>query len=220
MKGSMTTLNIKALLMLWLLIPAALHLLGSSARGQGTITFDPYPPPLGSTFDYYEQAMWFLVAADPPHILYDPMVRMSSSYSPYYPYNGTRWMQFHTGSESNYVVFSLTNGNTFGLMSVDLADPLSFSATQQIIVSFSGVRADSSMVTASFLTPIGGTTNFTTFQFGADFASGLTSVKIPSRVWAMDNLVFGNVVPEPGSSALGLVGLMLFGVRAACLRWR
>jgi hypothetical protein len=148
------------------------------------------------------------------------MVPVDSYHYSQAPYNGTPWMAFHTAGESNYVVFSLTNGNTFGLMSVDLADPLSYSYAQQITVSLKGVRSDNSVVMASFTTPIGGITNFTTFQFGADFDSGLARVEILSPVWAMDNLVFVNVVPEPGFSALALVGLIVFGLRAAVRRWR
>jgi hypothetical protein len=220
MKDNMTTVNIKGPLMRWFLIPAALLLLGGHARGQGTVTFNPFPPPLGGTYNYYEQGMWFRVAADPPHIVYDPMVRTGTEYSRYSPYNGTPYMTFHTAGDSNYVVLSLTNGNTFGLTSVDLADPQNLSLAPQITISLQGVKADNSVVMATFTTPIGGITNFTTFQFGSDFASGLTRVTIPSSVWAMDNLVFDNVVPEPGSGGLVLVALVVFGVRAARRRRR
>jgi hypothetical protein len=201
--------------MRWFPIQAALLWLGVSVQAQGTITFNPIPPYLGSTYNYYEQGMWFRVVADPPHIVYDLMTRQASEYSP----NGTPFLTFHT-SQANYVVFSLTSGGTFGLTAVDLADPQNLSHAPQIDVSFSGVRADNSVVSATFTTPIGGTANFTTFQFGSDFASGLTRVEIPSSVWAMDNLMFGNVVPEPSSSGLALLVLMVFGGRAACRRWR
>ncbi len=206
--------------MRWFLILTALFLLGGQAEGQGTVTFNPIPPSLGGTYNYHEQGMLFRVAADPPHIVYDLTFRGGTQYSPYSPYNGTPYMTFHTAGQSNYVVLSLTNGNTFGLMSVDLADPQNLSYAPQIPVSLIGVKTDNSVVTATFTTPIGGTTNFTSFQFGSDFASGLTRVEIPSWVWAMDNLVFDNVVPEPGSGGLALLALVVFGVRAACRRWR
>jgi hypothetical protein len=200
-----------------LLLVVAQLVLGGYALAQGTftVTFTPTGP-YGYTYNWYESGVWFRVAADPPHIVYDPMILVGTAYSP----NGTPFLEFRTGSDSNYVVFSLTNGNTFGLTSVDLLDPVGLSLTQQITMSFSGVRADNSVVTAFFTTPIGGTTNFTTFQFGSDFAAGLTTVRIPSRVWAMDNVVFGNVVPEPRAITLGLLALMVLGGRAARRRWR
>jgi hypothetical protein len=189
---------------------------------QGTVTFNSPWINLGvsSSYNYYDATgMWFRVAADPPHFVYDPMVRIGSYHYDQAPYNGTPYMTFATTGQSNYVVLSLTNGNTFGLMSVDLANPQYLSPTQQITISLNGVRADNSVVAATFTTPIGGVTNFTTFQFGSDFASGLTQVRIPSPVWAMDNLVFGNVVPEPGCGGLALLALMVFGFRAARRRW-
>jgi hypothetical protein len=198
-----------------LLLAAAQLLLGAGVLAQGTVEFNSVPSPF-TGHDYYEGGMWFRVA---PRGAGDYMSWVDGGHYAQAPYNGTPYMAF-SSSYLNYVVFSLTNGYTFGLTSADLADPQSYSHTQQITISFTGVRADNSVVTATFTTPIGGTTNFTTFQFGSDFTSGLTRVEIPSSVWAMDNVVFGNVVPEPSSSGLVLLALLVVGAREAYRRRR
>jgi hypothetical protein len=99
------------------------------------------------------------------------------------------------------------NGAPFGLVSVDLADPVAPSLSP-VSITFNGFRADGSMVSQAFTT-LGSGSSFQTFYFGPDFAFGITRVEIPSATWAMDNIVF---VPEPGSGMLllfGLAGLLL-----------
>ncbi len=125
-------------------------------------------------------------------------------------------MEFYRSylTQSNYVVFSLTNGSLFGLTSVDLADTFAPSSTP-VSITFNGIMADNSVVTTTFTAGGGGSASFQNFLFGAAFASGLVRVEIPSAVWAMDNLVFGNVtpVPEPGTESLIAVGFLAFAMR-------
>jgi hypothetical protein len=114
-------------------------------------------------------------------------------------------------THSNYVVFSLTNGSTFGLTSVDLGNPYAYSLEPVISITFNGILGDGSMVSTTFTTPPDGTTNFHTFLFGPEFGSGLASVEIPSPIWAIDNLVF---VPEPGTVSLLALGFLALAARA------
>ena len=108
----------------------------------------------------------------------------------------------------DYVVLNLTNSHTFGLTSVQLADPNSPSSSP-VPISFVGFLGNGSSVTNIFTTPGGGATTFQNYTFTSAFASGLTSVDIFAPRWAMDNLVF--TVPEPGGwalLALGVIGLV------------
>ncbi len=131
------------------------------------------------------------------------------------PYNNTPYMGFAALSNSkNYVFFNLSNGYSFGLTSVQLADPNSPSASQ-IPILFVGFLGNGSSVTNIFTTPGGGATTFQNYLFSSAFASGLTSVDILAPRWAMDNLVFGNVapVPEPGTVGLIAAGLLALAAR-------
>lgn len=116
---------------------------------------------------------------------------------------------FQQLSPDNYISFNLTNGYSFGLTSVQLADPNSPSSSLEPI-AFIGFLANGSSVTNTFTTPGGGATTFQNYTFTSAFASGLTSVDIFAPRWAMDNLVFGNVdpVPEPGVESLIAMGLL------------
>ena len=71
-------------------------------------------------------------------------------------------------------------------------------------MQFIGFKFDGSMVTNTFVTPGSGASTFTTYTFGSEFVTDLAKVEIPSRTWAMDNLV---VVPEPGTVTIFIVGL-------------
>ena len=121
---------------------------------------------------------------------------------------------FRQYNPSDFVVLSLTNGYTFGLTSVNLADPNSPSSSL-VPIMFIGFLGNGSTVTNTFTTPGGGATTFQSYTFTSAFASGLTSVDILAPRWAMDNLVFGNVapVPEPGTVSLLAVGLLVFAGR-------
>ena len=77
-------------------------------------------------------------------------------------------------------------------------------------VQFIGYKADGSSVTAEFTTDgvIDGTgplADFQTFYFGSQFAD-LVRFEVPTYGYAMDNLVFFDVVPEPGAGQLLILG--------------
>jgi hypothetical protein len=182
-----------------------------STQGQGTITFDH---PLYGGTNYYQLGMRFGVViptrgTGSPN--YDGFVVDNGPYS---PYSGTFYMLFYQqNSPDDYVVFSLTNGYTFGLTSVNLADP-NYPSSSQVPISFIGSLASGSTVSNTFTTPGNGATTFLNYSFNSAFASGLSSVAIQAPRWAMDNLVFGNVVvPEPGTCSLLVAGLLAFAAR-------
>jgi hypothetical protein len=89
---------------------------------------------------------------------------------------------------SAYVSLSLTNGNTFGLATVSLADP-TVPSPNPLPVTFRGFKADGSQVNLALCTPGNGANSFETYQFDPDFAGGLTNVTIHASGWGMDNLV-------------------------------
>jgi hypothetical protein len=138
-----------------------------------------------------------------------------------YPHNGTPYAAFvNTLDVPHIVTFALTNaarlgdhtftsGAPFGLVSVDLADPVAPSLAPVSIV-FNGFRADGSAVSQTFTAGGEGSSSFTTFQFNSSF-SDLVRVEIPSPAWAMDNLVYN--IPEPGVAGFLLLSL-------AALYWR
>ena len=104
------------------------------------------------------------------------------------------------------LTLSLTNGLTFGLNSVDLADMYAPSPAP-ITIQFIGLKTSGMTVTNSFTTAKSATA-FQHYNFNAAFSSDLLSVQIPSQVWSMDNLVF-TPVPEPGVAVFG--GLAILG---------
>ena len=172
------------------------------ALAQGTITFNANLG--GGGTNYYESGIWFHVII-PNGSMYDDMAVVGpTAPGGNVPPNTTPYMlwlrQFNS---SDYVAFSLTNSNTFGLTSVKLADPNSPSSSQ-VPISFIGFLGNGSSVTNTFTTPGGGATTFQNYVFTAAFASGLTSVDILAPRWAMDNLVF--TVPEPAAVSLFLLG--------------
>jgi hypothetical protein len=180
----------------------------ATAVGQGTITFDAHPY-FGGT-NYTELGMNFhVVFPTPPGTDYDGMGIVPGNFANNLPYNNSPYMIFAALVNPNvYVSFNLTNGYSFGLTSVQLADPNSPSLSP-VSISFIGSLGDGSTVTNTFVTPGGGATTFLDYSFNSDFASGLTSVKIDAPRWAMDNLVF--TVPEPSAVSLVLLGGGVFG---------
>jgi hypothetical protein len=201
--------------MLYLLVPRVLVVLGlaisiTSTSGQGTIRFDSTSYLYGTTYD--ELGMHFAVIVPTPgsgspnhdYIGIDGPITTPSNI----PYDTTPYMLFfRQNSPDDYVGFSLTGGSTFGLTSVQLADPSSPSTSVDTI-TFVGYKSGGTTVTETFNAGGNNATTFQGYTFDSDFASGLTSVSIDSTRWAMDNLVFS--VPEPsGLVLLGIGGLMV-----------
>ena len=172
----------------------------TKALAQGTITFNSGLYFSGT--NYTESGMQFQTFIPQGASLYDGMAINYGGGNE--PYDGSPMMVwFRQFNPSDYIMLSLTNGYTFGLTSVQLADPNSPSSSL-VPISFIGFLVNGSTVTNTFTTPGGGATTFLNYTFTPAFSSGLTSVDILAPRWAMDNLVFGNVapVPEPGTVAL------------------
>ena len=201
--------------------PSILLLLGAVTlcQGQGalqttTITFEGPPEILPGGYSmepvYYESGAWFRA---------DPLgVQFQRSWW-YFPDNGSTHLRANIG-----VIFSLTNGAPFDLISVDLAEyatGIGNPATVHVV----GYRADGATVVADFTTDgiidgPGGEPDLETFIFGSGF-SNLTSVEIPSfpysTPYSLDNLVIS--IPEPSALGLfGVGGLLLVARRR--VRWR
>ena len=180
-----------------------------ASSGQGTVTFDAH-----SGFDgtnYSELGMQFRVVM-PTGGLYDDMGIGGPITGPSnVPYNSTPYMIFSRFySPNDYVAFSLTGVSSFGLTSIQLADPNSPSYSL-LPISFVGFKAGGITVTNTFTTPGSGADHLLNYTFTSDFASGLTTVDILAPRWAMDNLVF--TIPEPSAASLLAAGLLAF-------RWR
>jgi hypothetical protein len=181
---------------------------GLDLLGQGVIGFIGHPGPYGTT--YYEAGMSFRVVAPSADVPTDGMGVVGPITTPSnVPYNPTSYMFFYRYSADNYVSFGLTNGSTFGLSSVQLADPNSPSPGP-VSISFKGVRGDGSFATTTFVTPGNGATSFQTYLFSSAFGSGCVRVEIHANRWAMDNLVW---IPEPGGGWLLLCGLLVLARR-------
>ena len=110
----------------------------------------------------------------------------------------------------------------FGLYSVDLAEFSTLYAFPAV-VQFVGYRSDGGIVTTEFTTDgimdgTGPFPDFQTFYFGAEF-SNLVRVDAPSHTYALDNLVFFDVIPEPGTWALLIAGGALLCVLRRRKHW-
>jgi hypothetical protein len=126
------------------------------------------------------------------------------------PQDGTAYVRAAFGSS---LMFSLTNGSTFDLASVDLAE-YSTVFQEPVTVHFIGYRQDGTTVSEDFETDgiIDGTgplADFQTFYFGREF-SDLSRVEIPTLGWSLDNLSIS--VPEPAFAALLVAGALTFGI--------
>jgi len=183
-------------------------------QAQGTVTFD-YPwinNGLGGFSLAQFNGFSFRVNPSPPQP-HDSVAHVGATGPAGYPHNGTPYAAFaNTLGTPQYVLFawtdaassgdySFTNGLPFGLLSVDLADPVAPSTTP-VSITFNGFKTDGSMVSQTFTTP-GSGSSFQTYLFNSDFAVGLTRVEIPSDAWAMDNIVW---IPEPSAVSLILLG--------------
>jgi len=184
-------------------------------HAQGTIDFDhgghyyPVPGPTPGTpfYNYTEKGFLFQVI----------IPTLGTTRSPYYdnfgivsagfvaansPYNSTAYLTFvQYASPDDYVSFSQTSSEAFGLISVDLATMVP--ALVNYAVTFLGTKADGAIVEQDFSVTAGGT--WDTYYFNSDFASDLVSVDILAPRLLMDNIVF---IPEPGTTALVALGLL------------
>jgi hypothetical protein len=111
------------------------------------------------------------------------------------------------------LLFSFTNGMSFDMISVDLAE---FSVTvTNTTVRFIGYRFNGSTVITNITTDgvidgPGLSADFETFNFGPEF-TGLSRVEIPTIGWSLDNLVVS--VPEPSALTLLLFAVGLVSAR-------
>ena len=103
-------------------VVTALAALGTS-HGQGTITFNGAASFSG--IDYYESGVWFHTVIPPGEVNHDGMAGLPAIFGPSnVPMNPTPYMVFlRQNSLGDYVSLSLTSGSSFGLASVQLADP-------------------------------------------------------------------------------------------------
>lgn len=185
--------------------------------GQGTLHFTfEGPPPLAPgtgvyVQQYYESGMWFRpLGVIGPGNGFDR--RRGGGQLAGAADNGTTYL---AGALGDSLQFSFTNGSSFSLVAVDLAE-YSTVLPNAVTVPFYGYRADGSMVSTSFTTDgiidgAGPLADFQTFYFGPEF-SNLMRVEIPTYGWSLDNLVVS--IPEPTTPALvGLGGLALLARR-------
>jgi len=193
-----------------------------AVQAQAVVTFNyPWANDGLSYFGLgYFDGMAFRLGTPPPH---DGMRHVGAVGPAEYPHNGTPFVAFiNTLGTPQYVMFIRTNltvgqpvppsftaGDPFGLISVDLADPVAPSLAP-IDITFNGFRADGSMVSQTFTVGGGGSSSFQRVYFGPAFAHGLVRVEIPSPAWAMDNIVW---IPEPDSAALLGLGLLAWAAR-------
>ena len=127
---------------------------------------------------------------------------------PNVPDNDTAYLVTHNLT----ILFSLTNGPVFDLISVDLSKA-SASDPEPYVGSFVGYLPDGSTVSTNFSAS---GLAFQTFNFGSEF-SGLTRFEIAPALWAVDNLVF-SAVPEPSTVGLFGMGALFLAVNRICKR--
>lgn len=187
----------------------ALVLISGHGFAQGflrTVTFDaPRVPPgnnIGFTY-YYEDSVTFT-----PIAVGEQFVRAGGGVS-FFPENGTTYiLQGFNNTLAGYRD-QLPTPSHFGLYSVDLSE---FSTLYDFprTIQFVGYLFDGSTVSTEFTTDgiIDGTgllADFQTFYFDSQF-NDIVRFEVPTHTYAMDNLVFFDVIPEPTTGALLIVG--------------
>jgi len=196
-----------------LLLFYALAFFPGQAQAQGTVSFDgpPVQPPGTARVvqEYYEAGLWFI-----PIPGTDGFVRQGSDPRPFWPDNGTAYVQIALGESLS---FGMVDGSDFSVVSVDLAE-WSTAYPEPVRVHFVGYRRDGTVVTTDLLTDgvmdgIGPLSDFQTLYFGPEF-SGVYKMQIPTTVYALDNLVVA--IPEPAAIPLLALGAGIF--RALRLR--
>lgn len=201
---------------LTLAVAVSMFVLATLGQAQGTIqwtvTFDAGPSIasndiLGITY-YYEQGMEFTPIGDGQFTRSGGHPDLAA-----FPRNGTAYLVAGFGDSLSA---ASAFGTRFGLVSVDLAE---FSTLYQtpLTVQFVGYKFDGSTVMTELITDgiidgAGPINDFQTFYFDSRFAD-VTRVEVPTYGWSLDNMVFSNVIPEPGTSALLVLGAALLGLR-------
>ena len=194
----------------WAKMVAALTVTAGYTHGQGylrTITFNGPPviapgSNIGVTY-YYEDSMTFT-----PIMNGDQFTRAGGGVS-FFPENGTAYILQGFGDTFAGYRAQTPNPSHFGLYSVDLAE-FSTLYNYPASIEFIGYLPDGKTVSTTFTTDgvIDGTgplADFQTFYFGQEFAD-IVRFEVPGNTYAMDNLVFFDVVPEPTTAALLIVG--------------
>lgn len=137
---------------------------------------------------------------------YAPMFGQYSGSEEGYPCNGTQYIGL---AAHDSLGFARTNGQSFGLVSVDLAEYSTLFQTPKAI-PFVGYRPDGSTVKNIFTTDgiidgLGPREDFQTFYFDSRF-DNVVKVEVYATGFMMDNLVVKPAVPEPQTWALLALG--------------
>lgn len=198
--------NVRAITAITILITVAL-----SGYGQGTIhnSFEGRLPGTSiSVQQFFENGMWFrpLGVIGPGNGFSH---RRGGGQLTFAPDNGSAYLGANAGDS---LVFSFFDGNSFRLISVDLAE-FSTGYPEPFSVPFIGYRADGTIVTMNHTTDgvidgSGPVVDFQTFYFNKEW-SGLERVEIPIHRWSLDNLVVA--IPEPSTWVILSIGVMLIG---------
>ncbi|GIX50700.1 MAG: hypothetical protein KatS3mg132_894 [Limisphaera sp.] len=143
--NSMKTLRLDYCLLLFGIVDTAI------AYAQGRINFDARNNWIGTY--YVESGIAFQVVL-PRGGSYDYMrIGYGAGNT---PYNGTPWIGWiRQNNPYSYVSLSRTDGALFGLIAVDLADPI-YPIMSPIAISFVGYLFGGATITNTFTTPGGG----------------------------------------------------------------
>lgn len=193
----------------------------ASEPTQSIVTFDKPPVSFGggpvTSENYYESGFWIRREGGGLGMRHR-LERMGLNADG--PDNGTTYLAFSRYyALQDSLVFSQVDNRSFGIVSVDVAEPNIASSLKPIFVTFSGIKANGSSVTSTyaldgFIDGLLGQPDYQRFYFDTRFASDLVRLEIPSDVFALDNLAFTVAIPEPGAGLLLGVGAL------AAVGWR